>query len=82
MSQMKGLIEYVAKGLVDNPDKVEVREVGGERTCVLELSAGPEELGKIIGKQGRMARAIRTLLAASSAKAGKRAVLDILDEED
>lgn len=79
---MKDLVEYIVKGLVDNPDEVTVTEMDGERTSVIELGAPPEDLGKIIGKQGRTIRAIRTVMAASSAKKGKRAVLDILEEED
>ncbi|MBZ0253847.1 MAG: KH domain-containing protein [Candidatus Methylomirabilis sp.] len=79
---MKDLVEYIVKGLVDNPDEVTVTEMDGERTSVIELGAPPEDLGKIIGKQGRTIRAIRTVMAAASAKKGKRAVLDILEEED
>ena len=78
MSQ-KEFVEFIAKSLVDHPDQVSVREVEGEQTSVLELSVAKEDLGKVIGKQGRTARAIRTLLGAVSAKAKKRSVLEILE---
>ena len=77
--QQKELVEYIAKSLVDNPDQVEVREAEGEQGAVLELSVSHEDLGKIIGKQGRTARAIRTLLGAVSAKTKKRVVLEIIE---
>jgi predicted RNA-binding protein YlqC (UPF0109 family) len=77
--QQKELVEYIAKSLVDNPDQVEVREAEGEQGAVLELSVSHDDLGKIIGKQGRTARAIRTLLGAVSAKTKKRVVLEILE---
>ncbi len=76
---MKDLVEYIAKALVDNPDQVRVSEVEAEQTAVLELSVAKEDLGKVIGKQGRTARAIRTILSATSAKARKRIVLEILE---
>lgn len=76
---LKELIEYVAKSLVDNPDEVQVNEVGGEQTTVFELRVAKEDLGKVIGKQGRTARAIRTILSASSTKLKKRSVLEILE---
>jgi len=76
---MKELIEYIAKGLVDNPDKVEVSEVNGDQTCVLELKVAKEDLGKVIGKQGRSARAMRTILSAASTKLKKRTVLEIIE---
>jgi len=76
---MKDLINYIAKSLVDNPDDVEVTEVEGEKTSVIELKVAKEDLGKIIGKQGRTARAVRTILAAASAKVNKRSVLEILE---
>ena len=76
---MKALIEYIARSLVDHPDEVQVSEVEGEQTTVLELKVAKEDLGKVIGKQGRTARAIRTLLGAVSAKAKKRVVLEILE---
>ena len=77
--QQKELVEYIAKSLVDSPEQVEVREAEGEQGAVLELSVSKEDLGKIIGKQGRTARAIRTLLGAVSAKTKKRVVLEILE---
>ena len=77
--QQKELVEYIAKSLVDSPEQVEVREAEGEQGAVLELSVSREDLGKIIGKQGRTARAIRTLLGAVSAKTKKRIVLEILE---
>ena len=77
--QQKELVEYIAKSLVDSPDQVEVREAEGEQGAVLDLSVSHEDLGKIIGKQGRTARAIRTLLGAVSAKTKKRVVLEIIE---
>jgi uncharacterized protein len=76
---MKELVKFIAEALVDKPDQVEVTEVEGERTSVLELKVAKEDLGKIIGKQGRTARAIRTILAAGSAKINKRVVLEIME---
>ncbi|MEW6734095.1 MAG: KH domain-containing protein [Acidobacteriota bacterium] len=76
---MKELIETVAKALVDYPDEVEVKEVEGEATTVLELRVAQADLGKVIGKQGRTARAIRTILGASGMKLKKRFVLEILE---
>ena len=76
---MKELVEMIAKALVDQPEKVQVREVQGEQTTVLELRVATEDLGKVIGKQGKTARAIRTLLAAGGMKICKRFVLEILE---
>ena len=76
---MKDLIEYIAQSLVDSPDLVAVKEVEGEKTTVYELRVGPGDLGKVIGKRGRTARSIRTILNAAATKAGKRAVLEILE---
>ncbi|MBW2036893.1 MAG: KH domain-containing protein [Deltaproteobacteria bacterium] len=76
---MKDLIKYIAQALVDHPEEVEVSEVEGEQTSVLELKVAKDDLGKIIGKQGRTARAIRTILSAASAKIKKRAVLEIIE---
>lgn len=76
---LKDLIEYIAKSLVDNPDDVSVSEVEGEQTSVLELKVAKEDLGKVIGKQGRTARAMRTILGAASTKVKKRSVLEILE---
>lgn len=68
---MKELIEYIAKALVDNPNEVQVSEVVGDQTSVLELKVAKEDLGKVIGKQGRSARAMRTILSAASTKLKK-----------
>ncbi len=76
---LKDLVEYIAKSLVDNPDEVLVTEIEGEQTSVIELKVAKEDLGKVIGKQGRTARAIRTLLGAASTKVRKRSVLEILE---
>lgn len=76
---MKELIEMIAKALVDNPEQVHVAEVEGEQTTVLELRVAQSDLGKVIGKQGRTARAIRTLLGAAGMKLRKRFVLEILE---
>ncbi len=76
---MKNLIEIIAKALVDYPEQVKVTEVEGENTSVIELSVAKEDLGKVIGKQGRTARALRTILTAASAKIKKRAVLEIIE---
>jgi predicted RNA-binding protein YlqC (UPF0109 family) len=76
---MKEFIEFIVKALVDNPDEVDVKEVQGSRTTVYELHVGQGDLGKVIGKQGQTAKSIRTLLAAVSARQGKRAVLEILE---
>ncbi|OGP72695.1 MAG: RNA-binding protein [Deltaproteobacteria bacterium RBG_16_50_11] len=75
----KDLIEYIAKALVDHPEQVKVSEIEGERTSVLELSVAKEDLGKVIGKQGRTARAIRVILGATSAKLKKHFVLEIIE---
>ncbi len=76
---MKDFIEFIVKALVDNPNEVDVKEVEGSRTTVYELRVGQGDLGKVIGKQGQTAKSIRTLLAAVSARQGKRAVLEILE---
>jgi predicted RNA-binding protein YlqC (UPF0109 family) len=76
---MKELVEMIAKALVDNPEQVVVTEVEGEQTTVLELRVAPSDLGKVIGKQGRTARCIRTLLGAAGMKLRKRFVLEILE---
>ncbi len=76
---MKELITYIARALVDNPDQVAVTEVIGNQTSVLELKVAKEDLGKVIGKQGRTARAMRAILSAASAKVKKRSVLEILE---
>ena len=76
---MKELIELIAKALVDFPDKVEVGELIGEQTTVIELKVAKEDLGKVIGKQGRTARAMRVILNAASTKLRKRSVLEIIE---
>ncbi|MGD9018332.1 MAG: KH domain-containing protein [Desulfobacterales bacterium] len=76
---MRDLIEYIARALVDNPEHVIVSEVEGNQTSVLELKVAKEDLGKVIGKQGRTARAMRTILSAASAKVKKRTVLEIIE---
>jgi len=76
---MKELLEMIAKVLVDNPDQVQVTEVEGEQTTVLELRVAQSDLGKGIGKQGRTARAVRTILGAAGMKMHKRFVLEILE---
>jgi hypothetical protein len=76
---MKQLLESIARALVDQPDRVQVNEIEGEQTTVLELRVAVEDLGKVIGKQGKTARAMRTLLAAAGMKIRKRFVLEILD---
>lgn len=79
MSELKELIEFVSKALVDIPDAVEVNEVEGEQTTVVELKVDKSDLGKVIGKQGRTARALRTILNAASTKIKKRSVLEIIE---
>jgi predicted RNA-binding protein YlqC (UPF0109 family) len=76
---MKELLELIAKALVDNPEQVAVSEVGGEQTTILELRVAQEDLGKVIGKQGRTARAIRTILSAAGMKLRKRFHLEIIE---
>jgi uncharacterized protein len=76
---MKELVKFIAQALVDNPDQVQVKEIEGEQTSVLELKVAKEDLGKVIGKQGRTARAMRTILSAASTKIRKRAVLEIIE---
>ncbi len=76
---MKDLVEDIARSLVDHPDEVQVSEVEGEQTTVLELRVDPADLGKVIGKQGRTARAMRTLLGAAGTKQNKRVLLEILE---
>lgn len=76
---MKDLVEEIAKALVDTPDEVQVREVAGEQATVFELRVAPDDLGKVIGKQGRTARSIRTLLGAVGTKLNRRYSLEILE---
>ncbi|MCX7981635.1 MAG: KH domain-containing protein [Syntrophales bacterium] len=76
---MKDLIKYIAQALVDHPEQVEVSEVVGEQTSVIELRVAKEDLGKVIGKQGKTAKAMRTILSAASTKVRKRTVLEIIE---
>ena len=76
---MKDLVVYMVKALVDYPDEVSVTAIEGTQTSVIELAVAKEDLGKVIGKQGRTARALRTILSAASAKENKRTVLEILE---
>ncbi len=76
---LKDLVEFMAKSLVDEPELVEVSEVLGEQTTVVELKVGKNDLGKVIGKQGRTARSMRTILNAASTKLNKRSVLEIVE---
>jgi predicted RNA-binding protein YlqC (UPF0109 family) len=79
---LKQLVETVCKALVDNPDQVQVAQIDGEQTTILELRVAPSDLGKVIGKQGRTARAIRTILAASGMKQRRRYNLEIIENFD
>ncbi len=76
----KELVEYVARALVDVPDEVRVNMIEGEKSTILELKVSPDDIGKVIGKHGRIAKAIRTILSATATKTGKRVVLEILDD--
>ncbi|MBK6923265.1 MAG: KH domain-containing protein [Deltaproteobacteria bacterium] len=76
---LKELIEFIARSLVDKPEEVEVSEISGEQTVVLELRVAKEDLGKVIGKQGRTVKAMRAILSAASSKVRKRAELEILE---
>ncbi len=78
-SPLKELVEYMAKSLVDEPDQVEVFEISGEQTTVVELKVAKSDLGKVIGKQGRTAKSMRTILNAASTKLQKRSVLEIVE---
>ena len=80
IDRLQELVSFMARSLVDEPDSVEVNVVEGERSIVYELVVAQTDLGKVIGKEGRTARAMRTLLAATSAKLRKRAVLEILED--
>ncbi|HPS58820.1 MAG TPA: KH domain-containing protein [Spirochaetota bacterium] len=73
------LVGFMVKSLVDHPDQVEIREIEGEKSTILELKVTKDDIGKVIGKHGRIARAIRTVINASATKTGKRVVLEILD---
>ena len=76
---MKELLEYLAKALVDNPDDVKIEVIEGERSVILQLKVHPDDIGKVIGKQGRIAQALRTIVKASATKQGKNAIVEILD---
>jgi predicted RNA-binding protein YlqC (UPF0109 family) len=78
-TDMKELLEYLAKALVDHPEDVTVTATENESTVVLELNVARDDLGKVIGKQGRIARALRTIVKASAVKNGKRAIVEIVD---
>lgn len=78
-ADMKDLLEYLAKALVDNPDGVEVTTVEGERSVILQLRVDPDDVGKVIGKKGRIAQAMRTLVKASATKEGRNAIVEIID---
>lgn len=75
---MKELVEVIAKALVDNPEEVQVSEVSGEQSVIIELKVDPEDMGKVIGKQGRIAKAIRTVVKAAAIKENKRVIVEIL----
>lgn len=75
---MKELLEYLAKSLVDKPEEVEVTQVEGERSLILELRVSPDDMGKVIGKQGRIAQALRTIVKAAAVKDGKRVMIEII----
>ena len=75
---MKDLLAYVARQLVDLPDQVEVREIEGERSIILELRVAPEDMGKVIGRQGKTAHALRTLVTAAGLRDGKRVMVEII----
>ena len=79
MSQLREFVEFMAKSIVDSPDEVKVKEVTGEKTTVIELRVASDDMGKVIGRQGRTAKAIRSILSAAAAKMKKRAVLEILE---
>ncbi len=78
---MKELVQYLAKSLVDNPEAVEVKETEGEAASVLELRVAKADLGRIIGKQGRTAKSIRTILNAAASRVNRRVVLEIVEEQ-
>lgn len=75
---MRELVEIIARALVDNPDAVKVNEVAGEQSVIIELKVAPEDMGKVIGRQGRIAKAIRTVVKAAATKENKRVVVEIL----
>lgn len=75
---MGELVEYIAKSLVNNPDMVEVNEVEGSQSLIIELKVAPDDMGKVIGKQGRIAKAIRTVVKAAATKDNKRVIVEII----
>ena len=79
MNMDKDLVEYIAKSLVDDPENVSVSIIEGEKSTILELRVSQDDIGKVIGKHGRIAKAVRTVLSAAASKSGKRVVLEILD---
>ncbi len=79
MPELKDLVTYIIKALVDNQDKVQVNEIAGDKSIIYELRVGEGDLGKVIGKEGRTARAVRTIITAAAMKLGKRTVLEILE---
>jgi predicted RNA-binding protein YlqC (UPF0109 family) len=76
---LRDLVLFIAKSIVDNPDKVDVKEVEGERAVIFELRVASEDMGKVIGKKGRVIHALRSLIQAAAAKEGKRATVEILE---
>ena len=76
---MKEVLEYIARNLVDDPDAVEVTEIGGERSTVLQLRVAPDDMGKVIGRRGRTARAIRSLVRAAASHDGMSATVEIVE---
>lgn len=78
VNEMKELLEVIAKNLVDDPSQVSVTEVQGEKSIILELKVAPEDMGKVIGKQGRIAKAIRTVVKAAAVQSDKRIVVEII----
>lgn len=78
MASLKDLVEYIAKSLVDDPEQVHVSEIDGETSVILELRVGPDDMGRVIGKGGRTANAMRTLVRVLAAKQGKRVTLEIV----
>jgi predicted RNA-binding protein YlqC (UPF0109 family) len=79
MKELKDLVTYIFKALVDNQEKVEVTEIAGDKSIIYELRVGEGDLGKVIGKEGRTAQAVRTIITAAAMKLGKRTVLEILE---
>jgi len=75
---LKDLIEVIAKALVDKPEEVRVKEIEGDKSIIIELTVAPEDMGKVIGKQGRIAKAIRTVVKSAAAKTDKKVIVEIL----